>query len=45
MALRRGQTGVVNCSHSVVEWLGNERSKHGLNAKWNPVLHGDRLLS
>ncbi len=28
-----------------VEWLGNERSKHGLNAKWDPVLHGDRFLS
>ena len=28
-----------------VEWLANERSKHGLNAKWNTVLHGDRFLS
>src|SRR5208337_2176916 len=28
-----------------VEWLGNERGKHGLNAKWNPVLHGDRFRS
>jgi hypothetical protein len=27
-----------------VEWLLNECSKHGLNAKWNPMLHGDRFL-
>jgi hypothetical protein len=27
------------------EWLGNEGSKHGLNAKWNPVRHGDCFLS
>jgi hypothetical protein len=28
-----------------VEGLRDKGSKHGLNAKWNPILHGDRLLS